>query len=115
MKYDKFLAVYGGEFMEFGLSSHFDKRTIYNAYRDIITIGKPYVVEFSIPYKWLSKYQQEDIACYMIEKWIHTDLRKDELSHKYSGRIAREIPSENIITMYEVENDLRDIYDYIFN
>ena len=51
----------------------------------------------------------------MIEKWIHTDLHKDELSHKYSGRIAREIPSENIITMYEVENDLHDIYEYIFN
>lgn len=114
-EYDKFLAVYGGEFMEFGLSSHLDKGGSYNVYKDIIMIGKPYIVEFSIPYKWLNKYKQEDIARYMIEEWIHTDLRKDKPSHKYGSRIVREIPSKNIITMYEVENELNDIYDYIFN
>lgn len=113
-EFDKFLAVYGGELLEFGLSSISDEKSIYDSYKDVITIGKPYVVEFFIPFTWLNISQQEDIACYMLEDWIYTDLRNEKSSHKYGGRIEKEIPPQNIIKIHEMKDNFSNVYDSIF-
>lgn len=112
--YDKFLATYGGEFLEFALTSIKDGSNLVG-YREIIKLGKPYVVEFFIPYSKMDKFQKQDIARYILEEWIHLDLRKDEVSHQYDGRIEFEIPADNIIKIYDVEDYFPDIDRWLFN
>ena len=106
--YDKFLATYGGEFLEFALESVKHNGNL-KKYKEIIKLGKPYVVEFAIPFSKIDRFQKQDIARYMLEEWIHLDIRKDEVSHEYDGRIEFEIPAENIIALHEVEDSFPDM------
>lgn len=108
--YEKFLVVYGGEFMEFGLSGKVGDT--FTRYKKIVRIGKPCVVEFSVPYKWFHKFEKMDIARYMIEEWIHLDVIGDDVSHQYDGRIEKEIPPEKIIDIHIVEDDFQKWYEY---
>ena len=111
--YNKFLAVYGGEFMEFGLNAHTGSRSLLR-YKDIIKIGNPYVVEFAIPYSWMNKFLKQDVARFIIEEWIHLDIREDEVAHQYSGRIEHEIPAEKIIEIHEVEDNFPEVDEWLF-
>lgn len=110
LSYDKFLAIYGGEFLEFGLTAH----DLLRKYKTVAKIGHPYVIEFSIPFCWLSKFEKMDIARYMLEEWVHLDLRKDNTDHQYSGRIEKEIPSEFIIAIHQVPDNFPDLDKYFF-
>lgn len=111
--YDKFLAVYGGEFMEFGLTAHTENRSL-SKYKDIIKIGHPYVVEFAIPFSWMNKYSKQDVARFIIEEWIHLDIKKDEVAHQYDGRIEREIPADKIIEIHQVEDNFPEMDEWLF-
>lgn len=111
--YDKFLAIYGGEFMEFGLQAHTQNGSFLK-YRDVIKIGYPYVIEFAIPFSWFHKFVKQDVARYMMEEWIHLDIRKDETKHKYDGRIEREIPANKILEVHEVEDNFPEIDKWLF-
>ncbi|MDD2981445.1 MAG: hypothetical protein PHN80_15950 [Hespellia sp.] len=112
--YDKFLAVYGGEFVEFGLSNYADEKLGLREYKDIIKIGHPYVIEFSIPFSELDFFDQQDVARYMLEEWIHLDVRHDETRHQYDGHIEREIPPEKIINIHEVKDEFVKMDEYLF-
>lgn len=112
--YDKFLATYGGEFLEFALASIKQKGNL-EKYRKIIKLGKPYVVEFAIPFSNIDEFEQQDIARYMLEEWIHLDIRKDKVEHQYDGRIEFEIPAQNIIKMHAVEDSFPDIDKWLFD
>ena len=112
--YDKFLATYGGEFLEFALESVKHNGNL-KKYKEIIKLGKPYVVEFAIPFSKIDRFQKQDIARYMLEEWIHLDIRKDEVSHEYDGRIEFEIPAENIIALHEVEDSFPDMDRWLFD
>lgn len=112
--YDKFLATYGGEFLEFALES-IKRNGNLKKYRKIIKLGKTYVIEFSIPFSKMDRYQKQDIARYMLEEWIHLDIRKDEVAHQYDGRIEFEIPAENIIELYDVEDSFPDMDRWLFD
>ena len=112
--YDKFLATYGGEFLEFALESIKHNGNL-KKYREIIKLGKPYVVEFSIPFSKIDRFEKQDIARYMLEEWIHLDIRKDETAHQYDGRIEFEIPAQNIIKVHEVEDDFPDMDRWLFD
>lgn len=111
--YDKFLAVYGGEFMEFGLSAHTGNRTL-SKYKDIIKIGHPYVVEFAIPFNWMQQFDKQDVARFIMEEWIHLDIKKDEVAHHYEGRIEHEIPADKIIEIHEVEDSFPEMDEWLF-
>jgi hypothetical protein len=111
--YDKFLAVYGGEFVEYGLHSYVGNGSL-EKYRQVIKLGHPYVVEFAIPVHSMSIPGIQDVARFMLEEWIHLDLRKDETQHQYDGRIEFEIPPENIIEVHEVEDSFPEWDDYMF-
>lgn len=112
--YGKFLATYGGEFLEFALESIKHDGNLKN-YKEIIKLGKPYVVEFAIPFSKIDRFQKQDIARYMLEDWIHLDIRKDDVSHEYDGRIEFEIPAENIIALHEVEDSFPDMDRWLFD
>lgn len=112
--YDKFLATYGGEFLEFALASIKQKGNL-EKYRKMIKLGKPYVVEFAIPFSKIDVFEKQDIARYMLEEWIHLDIRKDEVAHQYDGRIEFEIPAENIIKIHEVEDSFPDMDKWLFD
>lgn len=112
--YDKFLAIYGGEFMEFGLSNYSDEKLGLREYKDIIKLGHPYVIEFSIPFRWINVFDQQDVARSMLEEWIHLDIKHDEPKHQYDGRIEKEIPPEKIINIHEVEDDFKDMDNWLF-
>lgn len=84
-------------------------------YREIIKLGKPYVVEFSIPFSKIDRFEKQDIARYMLEEWIHLDIRKDEAAHQYDGRIEFEIPANNIIKVVEVEDEFPDLDRWLFD
>lgn len=112
--YDKFLATYGGEFMIFGLSNYSDEKLGLREYKDIIKLGHPYVIEFSIPFSWMSFFDQQDVACYMLDEWIHLDIKHDEPRHQYDGRIEKEIPPEKIISIHEVEDDFKEMDNWLF-
>ena len=43
------------------------------------------------------------------------DIRKDEVSHEYDGRIEFEIPAENIIALHEVEDSFPDMDRWLFD
>lgn len=105
--YDKFLAIFGGEFMDYGIS---DKSN----YIDIIKMGYPYVVEFFIPFKWVDN-RIIDISRIMLEDWIHHDIRKDLGNHMYDSWVGLEIPPENIIRLHKVDDYFPEIDDYFFN
>jgi hypothetical protein len=111
--YDKFLTVYGGKFMEFGLSAHTGNRPL-SKYRDIIKIGHPYVVEFAIPFNWMQQFGKQDVARFMMEEWIHLDIRKDEVAHQYDGRIEHEIPANKIIEVHEVDDNFPEMDEWLF-
>lgn len=111
--YNKFLTVFGGEFMEFGLTSHTGNKGL-SKYRQVIKVGSPYVIEFSIPYMWFTEFERQDIARYMLEEWIHIDIRKDNPQHQYDGRIEKEIPPEKIIEIHEVEDAFPDMDEWLF-
>ena len=112
--YDRFLATYGGEFLEFALES-IKRDGNLKKYREIIKLGKPYVVEFSIPFSKIDRFEKQDIARYMLEEWIHLDIRKDEAAHQYDGRIEFEIPANNIIKVVEVEDEFPDLDRWLFD
>lgn len=84
-------------------------------YREIIKLGRPYVVEFTIPFSQIDRFQKQDIARYMLEEWIHLDIRKDEVAHQYDGRIEFEIPAENIIKLHHVEDYFPDMDKWLFD
>ena len=44
------------------------------------------------------------MARYLIEEWVHIDLRHDEPEHAYDSWCNFEIPPENIIGIHEVED-----------
>jgi len=111
--YDKFLAIYGGEFMEFGLNAHTGNQSLLK-YKDVIKIGQPYVVEFAIPFNWMGQFLQQDVARFMIEEWIHLDIKKDEVAHQYDGRIECEIPADKIIKIHEVEDSFPELDKWLF-
>ena len=111
--YEKFLAVYGGEFMEFGLSAYTGNQSL-SKYKDIIKIGHPYVVEFVIPFSWMKQFDKMDVARYMMEEWIHLDIKKDKAAHQYDGRIEHEIPADKIIEVHEVEDSFPQIDRWLF-
>ncbi|MCR0568945.1 hypothetical protein MKC54_09965 [[Clostridium] innocuum] len=104
--YDKFLAIFGGEFMDFGLS---DKLK----YKDIVKLGKPYVIEFYIPFEWISNIII-DIARIMLEDWIHRDIRKDATQHRYDGWVEQEIPPSSIINLHKVDDYFPETDDWFF-
>ena len=108
--YDKFLSTFGGEFVEFGLLGN-GEETI-DEYKKIAKIGKPYVVEFIVPYGNINKFEKMDIARYMLEEWIHLGIRKDEVAHQYDGWIDFEVPAKDIIDIHEVEDYFPDLDDY---
>lgn len=112
--YDKFLATYGGEFLEFALESIKHDGNLAK-YRKIIKLGKPYVVEFAIPFSKMDRFEKQDIARYMLEEWIHLDIRKDEVAHQYDGRIEFEIPAQNIIALHGVEDSFPDMDRWLFD
>lgn len=112
--YDKFLATYGGEFLEFALESIKDTGNL-EKYREIIKLGEPYVVEFAIPFSKMDRFQKQDVARYMLEEWIHLDVRKDEVAHQYDGRIEFEISSQNIIKLHDVEDYFPDMDKWLFD
>lgn len=112
--YDKFLATYGGEFLKFALESIKDTGNL-EKYREIIKLGKPYVVEFAIPFSKMDRFQKQDVARYMLEEWIHLDVRKDEVAHQYDGRIEFEIPAQNIIKLHGVEDYFPDMDRWLFD
>ena len=97
MEFDKFFYTYGGEFVEFGLSEE-------EKYKDVISMGKPYIVEFVIPFASINIFEKMDIARYMLEEWIHLDIRKDETNHAYAAFVNFEIPPQNIIQLYDLES-----------
>lgn len=109
-RYNKFLAIYGGEFMEFGLSGATHNNLA--RYKDIVRIGKPYVVEFSVLFDWFSQFERMDIARYMIEEWIHLDIIGDEVAHQYDGWIEKEIPPQNIIDIHLVDDNFHELNRY---
>ena len=111
--YDKFLAVYGGEFMEYGLSAHTENRSL-SEYRDIIKIGHPYIVELAIPFNWMQQFEKQDVARFIMEEWIHLDIKKDEVAHQYDGRIEHEIPADKIIEIHEVEDSFPEMDGWLF-
>lgn len=108
--YEKFLSTFGGEFVEFGLLGN-GEETI-DEYKKIAKIGKPYVVEFIVPYARVHRFEKMDIARYMLEEWIHLDIRKDEERHQYDGWINFEVPAKDIIAMHEVDDYFPDLDDY---
>lgn len=108
--YEKFLVTYGGEFMEFGLSGKVGDT--FTKYKDVVRIGSPCVVEFSVPYKWFHEFEKMDIARYMIEEWLHLDIIGDDVSHQYDGHIEKEIPPEKIMNIHIVEDDFQNWYEY---
>lgn len=111
--YPKFLATYGGEFLEYALTGS-DNLVNKKEYKKVLALGKPYIVEFVIPFFKLDNQQQSDIACYMLEEWIHIDMRKDEPDHRYGGRVELEIPPENIVKIRSVNNDFQDFINGFF-
>lgn len=112
--YDKFLATYGGEFLEFALENIKCNGNL-KKYKEIIKLGKPYIVEFAIPYSKMDRFQKQDVARYMLEEWIHLEIRKDETAHQYDGRIEFEIPAQNILEIYEVEDRFPDMDRWFFD
>ena len=111
--YDKFLATYGGEFLEFALAS-IKKECNLEKYREIIKMGKPYVIEFVIPFSRMETFEKQDVARYMLEEWIHMDIRKDKTEHQYDGRIEFEIPPQNIVCVHEVEDGFPEMDKWLF-
>ena len=111
--YDKFLATYGGEFLEFALESIKNDCNI-EKYKKIIKMGKPYVIEFAIPFSQMVIFEKQDVARYMLEEWIHLDIKKDKTEHQYDGRIEFEIPAQNIICAHEVEDSFPDMDRWLF-
>lgn len=101
-EYDKFYSTFGGEFLERAL----DKSE--SIYRDVLRIGYPYIVEFSIPVALMDKYLISNIAKYMLEEWLHLDIRKDMPDHRYDGWMNKQVPSENILNVYEI-SEIDDI------
>ncbi|MDD6629283.1 hypothetical protein [Bariatricus sp. HCP28S3_C2] len=112
--YDKFLATYGGEFLEFALESIKHNGNL-EKYKKIIKMGKPYVIEFAIPFSKMNRFQKQDVARYMLEEWIHLDIRRDRTAHQYDGRIEFEIPAQKIICIHEVEDNFPDIDRWLFD
>lgn len=111
--YDKFLATYGGEFLEFALAS-IKKECNLEKYREIIKMGKPYVIEFVIPFSRMETFEKQDVARYMLEEWIPMDIRKDKTEHQYDGRIEFEIPPQNIVCVHEVEDGFPEMDKWLF-
>lgn len=111
--YEKFLATYGGECMEFGLSTYTNNKSL-SKYKDVMKIGRPFVVEFAIPFSWMSKFDKMDVARYMLEEWTHLDIKKDKVAHRYDGRVEREIPADKIIAVHEVEDSFPEIDRCLF-
>lgn len=112
-EYDMFLASYGGEFVEFGLSAISQNNSL-EKYKEILKLGKPYIVEFLIPFKWLDEIIQEKIGVFLIKEWTNLEIIKEEPSHEYDGWIEREIPSKFIVGIYEVKDYFPDIDDHLF-
>ena len=78
-------------------------------------MGKPYVIEFAIPFSKMNRFQKQDVARYMLEEWIHLDIRRDRTAHQYDGRIEFEIPAQKIICIHEVEDNFPDIDRWLFD
>lgn len=112
--YDKFLATYGGEFLESALASIKNDCNL-EKYKKIIKMGKPYVIEFVIPFSQMGLFEKQDVARYMLEEWIHLDIRKDRTEHQYDGRIEFEIPAQNIVCVHEVEDSFPKMDRWLFD
>lgn len=50
----------------------------------------------------------------MIEEWSHTDIAGDESEHYGDGRVEFEIPADDIIEVYPVLDDFKDIDNSLF-
>ena len=77
-------------------------------------MGKPYVIEFVIPFSRMETFEKQDVARYMLEEWIHMDIRKDKTEHQYDGRIEFEIPPQNIVCVHEVEDGFPEMDKWLF-
>ena len=113
MEYNKFLAIYGGEFMEYALYT-IRKDLLPSQYRDILKLGKPYIIEFSIPFTWFDASSQKDIIKHILEYWICLDIRNEEPPHNREGRIEHEIPPEKIIKIHEIKDEFPEVDDWLF-
>lgn len=107
-KFDKFLAILGGEFIEFALSCEGKK------YENLMRLGKPYTVKFALPYLELGEYQCKDIAKYIIKYAVEKYLCGCDDKIEYEGILFQEVKPEYIIELQETNCDLSDIYDYFF-
>ena len=112
--YAKYLASYGGEFLEFGLNSYKDEIGE-NNYKKIIKAGKPFIVESDAgrPAEYMDMLLKLNIARYMLEEWIHIDIVKDKVQHEYDSRIEKEVPPENIMCIHEVDDDFPQFDEYL--
>ena len=67
-----------------------------------------------IPFSRMETFEKQDVARYMLEEWIHIDIRKDKTEHQYDGRIEFEIPPQNIVCVHEVEDGFPEMDKWLF-
>ena len=68
----------------------------------------------ALPFSRMETFEKQDVARYMLEEWIHMDIRKDKTEHQYDGRIEFEIPPQNIVCVHEVEDGFPEMDKWLF-
>jgi hypothetical protein len=113
--YDKFLALYGGEFCERTYSQNDWENDEREELKKLLKLGKPYIVEFFIPFDILDDDKKGDLVDYIAEFWIYKFLKKDkDRSKKCRERdmcVNFEISPDNIISIHSI-NDSFNSVDY---
>lgn len=105
--YRNYCLIYGGELMS-DISDTEWGRTHIDELRKLLKYGNPFVVEFTCPYKKMSEYNQQEIARFLIEEWIHLDIRMDEPDHEYDLTEHIQIPKKNIIEVHDFQGTFKD-------
>ena len=73
--------------------------------------GRKHVIHYDDTTK---KKRTQSYPRYMLEEWIHMDIRKDKTEHQYDGRIEFEIPPQNIVCVHEVEDGFPEMDKWLF-
>ncbi len=98
--YKKFYENFGGEILEQAVDlSSIDG----NTKNKILKLGTPIIVKFSVPFKIIESYKQNEILLKILEYWTEKYiLDLNRLNDVCEGRICYEVSKEKVIEIIDV-------------
>lgn len=72
-------------------------------YKKIANIGKPYIIEFALPFHDFPLINPKTISSYIVEKWIQSDTKSDDdtITNKEEC-VNFEISPDKIINIHDI-------------